>query len=95
MAGNRSTRVRAIDSRRSAVPGDSRSAAPTRSRVVDKLRAGPVQGSPVQAGEGLLLGGVQHRDVPFEADEQIDPPRVGQRPGINQQQRRRVFGAGP
>jgi hypothetical protein len=47
--------------------------------VIHDLGARPIQRAPVQRGEHLLLGGVQQREVPFEGDQQIHPPGVGQR----------------
>ena len=34
---------------------------------------------------------MQQRDVPLEADQQIHPPRVGQRLGLEHEQRRHVI----
>jgi hypothetical protein len=85
--------VRAIESRRSAVPGESRSAgADLLAGVIDQLRARPIQGSSVQGREDLLLAGLQQRDVPLAGDQQIHPPGVGQRVGIEHGQCRCVFG---
>ena len=47
------------------------------SLVPDQSNARPSKG-----GEHLLLGGVQQREVPFERDEQIDPPGVRQGVGV-------------
>ena len=37
------------------------------------------------------MRGLQQRDVPLEADQQIHPPRVGQRLGLEHEQRRHVI----
>ena len=42
----------------------------------------------------LLRRGLQQRDGPLERDQQIHPPRVGQRVGVEQHQCGDVFGAG-
>jgi len=84
--------VRAIESRRSAVPGESRSAgADLLAGVIDQLRARPIQGSPVQRREDLLLRGLQQRDVPLAGDQQIHPTGVGQRVGVEHEQHRHVI----
>ena len=38
------------------------------------------------------MRGLQQRDVPLEGDQQINPPRVRQRVGVEQHQRGDVFG---
>ena len=40
----------------------------------------------------MLLAGLQQRDVPLARDQQIHPPAVGQRLGIEHGQCRCVFG---
>ena len=91
-AGSRSRSVRAIESRRSAVPGESRSAgADLLAGVIDQLPARPIHSPSVQRREDLLLRGLQQRDGPLEADQQIHPPRVGQRLGLEHEQRRHVI----
>jgi hypothetical protein len=42
--------------------------------VVDRLLTGPIQRDPVQAGQDPLLGRGQPGEVPFQRDEQVDPP---------------------